>query len=518
MNKLDSALVAAALKDAGFEPTKKAKEADVVLINTCSVRRHAEDRVFSHLGHLKHIKQTSPQLIVGVIGCMAQRLGGELLDHDAVNIVCGPAQIPQIPELVKRALEKPIKLLSVTEDIRQKPPTTNNTILSIQDELRIHQCHSGLDPESISTNGETAWAAGSPHETLRNRVGRRPTLQITENIRKKTGHASTNYELRTMNSLDDFELAYDTDSHHIPHQAYVRVMRGCNNFCSYCIVPYVRGPEVSRPPGRIIEQIKKLADKGIKQITLLGQTVNSYKYPAGDRTYRLADILEMANRVDGIRWIRFITSYPAGFDESILQAMADLPKVCRYLHIPAQSGSDRILKAMNRRYTTAEYLDLLARAREIVPGIAIAGDFIVGFPSEADTDFAATVELVKKAKYKNCFVFKYSPRPGTRANDKLADSVPANVKKQRNTELLAVQNKISARYNKRFLGQTLEVLVEGTSKKPHLDSAENAGMPQLVGRTATDYIVVFNGPESLAGEFAKVKITKVSPLTLFGTI
>ena len=446
MNKLDSALVTGALKDAGFEPTEKAKDADVVLINTCSVRQHAEDRVLSHLGHLKHIKETRPGLVVGVIGCMAQRLGAELLDHEAVDIVCGPAQIPQIPDLVKRALEEPNKLLSVTENIRRK-------------------CS---DDQS--------------------------------------------------GALDTFETTHDSDKCHILGQAFVRVMRGCNNFCSYCVVPYVRGPEVSRPPGPIIEQIRRLAAEGIKQVTLLGQTVNSYNYPAGDKTYRLADLLEMANEVEGIRWIRFITSYPVGFDEAILHAMADLPKVCPYLHIPAQSGSDRILKAMNRRYTANEYLDLLAKAREIVNGIAIAGDFIVGFSGETDADFAATVELVKKAKYKNCFIFKYSPRSGTRADDKLADTVPADVKKQRNIELLAVQNGISGEYNKRFLGQTFEILVEGLSKKPHLDSAKSAGQPQLVGRTATDYIVVFNGPARLAGEFAKVEITRTSPLTLFGRL
>jgi tRNA-2-methylthio-N6-dimethylallyladenosine synthase len=453
MNKLDSALVTGALKDAGFVQTEKVKDADVVLINTCSVRQHAEDRVLSHLGHLKHAKKTRPGLVVGVIGCMAQRLGAELLDHGAVDIVCGPAQIQHIPDLVQRALEDKTKLLSVTENIRQKAAAT-----------------------------------------------------------------ATNYELQTTNSLDDFELAYDSGRSQIPSQAFVRVMRGCNNFCSYCVVPYVRGPEVSRSPGPIIEQIRRLAAEGVKQITLLGQTINSYSYAGGDKTYRLADLLEMASKVEGVRWVRFITSYPVGFDDSILRAMADLPKVCPYLHIPAQSGSDRILKAMKRRYRASEYLDLLAKARQIVPGIAIAGDFIVGFSGETDEDFAATVELVKKAQYKNCFIFKYSPRPGTRADEKLTDTVPAEVKKDRNIKLLAVQNEISGQYNKRFTGQTVEVLVEGPSKKPHLDSDANAGWPQLIGRTATDYIVVFNGPKSLAGHFAKVEITKISPLTLFGKL
>ncbi len=445
MNKLDTSLVAVALQQAGFTQTSKITEAGVVLINTCSVRQHAEDRVFSHLGHLKHLKESRPEIIVAVIGCMAQRLGKELLDHEAVDIVCGPAQITQIPELIGQALANKTKTLVVTEKIRKKPPT---------DEA---------------------------------------------------------------NSLDEFEFCYDRVDDRIPAQAYVRVMRGCNKFCTYCVVPYVRGQEISRPPNAIIEQIKKLADQGAKQITLLGQTVNSYKYNAGDKSYSLADILEMASDIEPVKWLRFITSYPADFDEAILHAVAGLPKLCPYLHVPAQSGSDKILNAMNRHYTSGEYLALLERARRIVPNIAIAGDFIVGFPGESDEDFQATADLVKQAQYKNCFVFKYSPRPGTGADKKLTDTVPLDVKKQRNTALLEIQNEISEKYNKSFLGQTLEIMVEGLSKKPHLNKAEN-NHPQLVGRTATDYIVVFNGPEILAGEFAKVKITKTSPLTLFGEI
>ena len=304
----------------------------------------------------------------------------------------------------------------------------------------------------------------------------------------------------------------------VPGQAFVRVMRGCNNFCTYCIVPYVRGPEISRPPQAIIEQIRKLTDRGVKQITLLGQTIDAYKYEAGDKTYALADLLEMTSDIEAVKWVRFITSHPGKFDPAILHAMGDLPKVCSYLHIPAQSGSDRILKAMNRGYTSAQYLDLIAQARDIVPGISIASDFIVGFPNETDEDFAATVDLVKKARFKNSFVFKYSPRPGTHSTKKMEDNVSDEIKKQRNIELLDVQNRIAEEDNKSFAGQTLEVLVEGLSKKPHLNKAENDNNPQLVGRTATDYIVVFNGPESLTGGFAKVKIDKTSPLTLFGQL
>ena len=227
----------------------------------------------------------------------------------------------------------------------------------------------------------------------------------------------------------------------------------------------------------------------------------------------------MASDIDGLEWIRFVTSYPAEeFFDEILQAMADLPKVCNYLHIPAQSGSDKILWAMNRHYTAENYLQLLTKARDIVPGIAIAGDFIVGFPGETQADFEATVDLVKKARYKNCFIFKYSPRPDTTADKRLADDVPLEVKKRRNIELLAVQEKISDELSADFLGKQVKVLVEGLSKKPHLDSEQSDGNPQLIGRTATDYIIVFNAPPSLAGQFAKVKITKTSPLTLFGRL
>lgn len=447
MNKLDTALVTAALGEAGFGLTDSVKEADIVLINTCSVRRHAEQRVLSHLGLLKHIKKSRPNMVVGVIGCMAQRLGSELLKDNTVDIVCGPAQIPQIIGLVEETLQKKEKTLAVTAKIRNR----------------------------ISEQQDVA--------------------------------------------LEEFESAYGIGDKAIPGQAFVRAMRGCDKFCTYCIVPYVRGPEVSRPPAAIIEQIKRLAGEGIKLVTLLGQRVNSYKYKAGEKTYCLADLLYLTSQVKGIEWIKFVTSYPAEecYDE-ILKAMVDLPKVCNYLHMPAQSGSDKILRAMNRNYQASQYLELLDRAKAIVPGIAIAGDFMVGFPGETEEDFQETVSLVQKARYKNCFVFKYSPRPGTVGEKKLQDDVPQEVKRRRNIELLAVQEKISDKLSRGFLGKTVEVLVEGLSKKSHLNACNEKDYPQLVGRTAEDWIVVFNGPEELAGEFAKVKISRISPLTLFGDL
>ena len=444
MNKLDTALVAAALKDAGYALTEHVKEADIVLFNTCSVREHAEQRVISHLGHLKHIKKQKSDLIVGIIGCMAQRLGQELLENDAVDIVCGPGQIPKLTELIQKTVAK--------------------------------------------NEGQ---------------------VSVAENIRKADKNPG----------LEDFESVYDRADKDIPGQAFVRAMRGCDNFCAYCIVPYVRGPEVSRPVVKIVEQVRRLAGEGVKLVTLLGQAVNKYKYIAGEKAYTLADLLYKVSDVNGIEWLRFVTSYPQKehFTE-LMQAMADLPKVCNYLHMPAQSGSDKILKAMNRRYTAQQYLELIQTARQIVPDIAIAGDFIVGFPDESDEDFEQTVDLVKNAQYKNCFVFKYSPRPGTTAQEKLLDNIPAEVKKQRNYKLLEVQEKISAELAVAFEGKWVNILVEGLSKKPHLNRADSGGNPQLVGRTADDWIVVFNGPVSLAGQFSKIKITKTSPLTLFGNL
>ncbi len=446
MNKLDTALVGSALAEAGFRLVDGINEANVVLINTCSVRQHAEDRVLSHLGHLKYLKEQRPDLVVGVIGCMAQRLGERLLGHAAVNIVCGPAQIPQIADLIRQALARNAKQVAVTERIRQPIPEGGG-------------------------------------------------------------------------SLDAFELEHSGRDGQIPGQAFVRVMRGCNYFCTYCVVPYVRGPEACRPPEAILEQVKRLAGAGIRQVTLLGQTVNSYKYRNGERTYCLADLLGLTSQVAGIEWVRFVTSYPADeFYDQILQVMADLPKVCRYLHMPAQSGSDRILKAMNRHYTAAHYLELIDKARMMVPDIAVAGDFIVGFPGETEDDFQATVDLTRQARYKNCFVFKYSPRPGTTADKRLADTVPEEVKQRRDAELLAVQERISDELNQAFLGRQVAVLVEGPSKKAHVNPADGDNHPQLVGRTSTDCIVVFNGPVSLAGRFAQVRITRTSPLTLFGEL
>ncbi len=445
MNKLDTALVTAALKDAGFAIAESENDANAVLINTCSVREHAEEKVFSHLGNLKRIKKSKPELVVAVIGCMAQRLGKELLEHEAVDIVCGPAQIPQITKLVKQAMEEKKQFLAVAEKIRTE-------------------------------------SAENPQ-------------------------------------LEKFESVYDRGDSQLPGQAYVSAMRGCNNFCSYCVVPYVRGPEISRQPELIIEQVKRLADSGVKLVTLLGQAVNAYKYNDNGKRWCLADLLYALSEIDGIEWIRFVTNYPKEeFYNEILTAMRDCEKVCRYLHMPAQSGSDKILAAMNRKYTAEQYLEMVDRAKATVPNLAVAGDFIVGFAGETDAEFEETVSLVEKARYRNCFVFKYSQRPGTKAEERLQDTVPQEVKRERNVRLLAVQEKISGELASEFLGKEVKILVEGPSKKPHLDTDNGDFGVQLVGRTEGDWIVVFKGDKSLAGSFVTVKITRTSPLTLFGKL
>lgn len=445
MNKLDSELVSSALARRGAELTDKLTSADVVIINTCSVRDHAEQRVLSNIGHISHLKKKRPDLLLAIIGCMAQRLGDRLAEHPAVDIVCGPGQIPLLPELIEEALSCRQKAVAVTSDIRR----------------------------------------GAAQEERRR--------------------------------LDSFEYTFDTAPSQTPNQAFVRVMRGCNNFCSYCIVPYVRGPEISRPADDIVSQVRKLAHSGVRQVTLLGQNVNAYRYePDSGTGLGLSELLERVCEIDGIEWIRFITSHPGKFDDSILEVMAGNEKICPYLHVPAQSGSNTILERMNRGYTREHYFDLIDRAREVVPGVAIAGDFIVGFPGESEADFAETCDLVRRVRYKNCFVFKYSPRPGTDSEQSLADNIPVEVKQERNVRLLEIQNAISEQENLRFENRKVTVLVEGLSKKPHLNRAQHEDMPQLIGRTADDYIVVFNGPESLAGQFTDVEIENTSALTLFG--
>jgi len=451
MNVLDSELVASLLARSGMVLTGEARDADVLLYNTCSVRRHAEDKVHSRLGWACQRKAAGRPLVIGVLGCMAQRLGAELLRrHPGVDIVCGPGRLAGLAELIRAA--------------------------------------------AAGTAARADVVALDPPRGAADRAG--------------DGDA-----------LGALDLARDPARVHLPGQAYVRAMRGCDRFCSYCVVPYVRGPERSRRPEEIVEEVRRLVGAGVTQVTLLGQTVNAYAWREGERTVGLADLLERLDAVSGLRRLRFVTSYPGGFDEAILQAMRDLPTVCEYLHVPAQSGSDRVLRAMNRGYTRAAYDGLIERARLVVPGVGIASDFIAGFPGERESDHAATLDLIRRAGFKNAYVFKYSPRPGTRAARGLADDVPEAVKSRRHGELLTAQGEVSLAQNRSFVGRTVDVLVEGPSPRAGRGPARPSGEAlQLTGRTRSDRIAVFDGPPSLAGTYVDVRVTDATALTLMGRV
>jgi tRNA-2-methylthio-N6-dimethylallyladenosine synthase len=299
-------------------------------------------------------------------------------------------------------------------------------------------------------------------------------------------------------------------------------MMGCDKFCTFCIVPSVRGPEQSRTPESIVAEARKLADEGCIEVTLLGQTVNSYRVAGSDgRTWRLSDLLDAIHEIDGLQRIKFITNFPRDMTDDLLQAVRDLPKVSPYLHVPAQHGSNEVLKRMKRGYTIEQYEEMLTRTRETLPHVAVSSDFIVGFCGETDREHELTCDLVRRVRFKNSFVFKYSPRPGTKAYGNLPDDVPEMAKKARNNELLAIQNQISLEDNRRYVGETVEVLVEGPSKSASkaddAKSAEN-GPIQLTGRTHGDRIVVFSGNERLAGSFVEIRIEAVTPTTLIGSI
>jgi tRNA-2-methylthio-N6-dimethylallyladenosine synthase len=304
-------------------------------------------------------------------------------------------------------------------------------------------------------------------------------------------------------------------------------------------VPYTRGPEVHRPPQNIIDEVRRLADAGVREVTLLGQTINHYHYQHGDgRQTSFAELLyQIHEATPGLPRLRFVTSFPRDFTDEALQAMRDCDRICRYLHVPAQSGSDRMLKMMNRGYTAGQYLDFIDRARGYMPDLCIASDFIVGFPTESDDDFAQTVEMVQRCRFKNSFIFKYSPRPGTVAIDRFKDDVPEDVKRRRNNELLAVQSRICAQNNRAMIGQAVQVLVEGESKLVSKAAAypssngvelgwekrrqvreESADRTQLVGRTRGDQVVVFDGERSLKGQLIDLEIVDARNLTLFGKL
>ncbi|MEZ6124350.1 MAG: tRNA (N6-isopentenyl adenosine(37)-C2)-methylthiotransferase MiaB [Planctomycetaceae bacterium] len=458
MNMLDSELVVAALRKEGYELTNSPKDADTVLFNTCSVREHAEHKIYSSLGRLKYAKRQAPQKVIGVLGCMAQK-DQDLIFQKAphVDIVVGTGQLAEIPRLIRETR-------SASERIQQKAVSLGRRDGSVAEISDSFQSYDPLrDPEM------------------------RPT----------------------------------------PFQAFVRIMIGCDKFCTYCVVPSTRGPEQSRPPSQILQEVRVLAEQGVKEVCMLGQTVNSYKHTEDGRLHRLSDLMYAINDVPGIERIRFVTSYPKDMSDDLLQAVRDLPKAVRYLHVPLQHGCNEQLKLMKRGYTVEDYREMMHRIQETIPGCSVSSDFIVGFSGETEESHQKSMDAIREFRFKNSFIFKYSERPGTKAADLLPDDIPEAVKKRRNNEMLDLQNSISEEDNAEFIGRRVRVLVEGPSKTAEKKAARGeagASVPgdplatQLMGRSECDRIVVFDGNPRLSGSTADVEIHDCTGTTLIGAI
>jgi tRNA-2-methylthio-N6-dimethylallyladenosine synthase len=421
MNEYDSERVAGLLGKQQFELTDRPDDADVILLNTCSIREKAEDKVFSQLGALKHLKRARPDLVIGVMGCMAQLQQGRIQERAPyVDLVFGSPAIARVGELLARV-----------------------------------------------------------------KAGHGPVLETGEGALVKIT---------------------DRPGAAVRLKAFVTVMEGCEKHCTFCVVPTTRGRERSHAPGIIVEEIRGLAAAGCREVTLLGQTVNAYGRDLTPPT-DLAALLAQVNDIDGIERIRFTTSNPYNLTSRLIHAIRDVPKVVEYLHLPLQSGSDRILARMHRGYTQARYLELIAELRDAVPGIALSTDLIVGFPGETDQDFALTVDMVERVEYDNAFVFRYSRRPGTPAAT-MPDQVSDDVKASRNAVLLEVATRVATERSRRLEGRTMPVLVDGMSRK---------NPREVTGRTRCNRVVNFDaGGRDLQGRVVSVRITQALPHSLRG--
>ena len=423
MNEYDSERVAGLLREERYELTPHEADADVIIVNTCAIREKAEDKVFSKLGQLRTLKTSRPDLLVGVMGCMAQLHQGEILRRaPQVDFVFGSPAIAKVAELVEHAR-------------RERRPVLE--------------------------------------------VGEAPLVKITA----KAGAASR-------------------------LKAFVTVMEGCEKRCTFCVVPMTRGRERSHPPVAILDEVRELAAEGCREVTLLGQTVNAYGRDLRPPT-DLAQLMAAIDEIDGITRIRFTTSNPYNLTTTLIRALRDIPKVCEYLHLPLQSGSNRVLARMNRGYTRERYLDLIDELKATVPDLALSTDLIVGFPGETEEDFVQTVEMVERVGYDNAFVFRYSVRPGTPAAT-MPDQIDPDVKASRNARLLEVATSVGAARGRRLLGRTVAVLVDGRSKK-------NA--TELTGRTRCNRVVNFAGDAGVSvGEVVDVHVTEALPHSLRGTL
>lgn len=427
MNVADSEVVASVMGMAGYEPTETLDDADAVFLNTCSVRENAEQKIVHRLAQLRAERRKRP-LIIGVLGCMAERVREELITNHGVDLVAGPDAYLSLPDLI----------------------------------LQVEAGGKAIDVD-LSTS-----------ETYRNVVPSR---------------------------IGGNRLS-----------GFISIMRGCNNFCHYCIVPYTRGRERSRDVKSILREARDLRDRGYKELTLLGQNVNSYRAVSsetGEEEITFATLLRMVAREVPEMRIRFTTSHPKDMSDETLRVIADEPNVCRHIHLPVQSGSDRVLERMNRKYTRAWYLDRVAAIRRIVPDCGLSTDIFAGYCGETEEDHQQSLSLMRECKYDSAFMFKYSERPGTFASRHFPDDITDEVKVRRLNELIALQNELSAESNRRCEGREFEILVEGRSKR----SAN-----QLYGRTEQNRVVVFDRGRHHPGEFLRVRITGSTSATLMGEV
>lgn len=433
MNKLDSELVETKLQQRGYSAATEEADADVVLINTCSVRQHAEDRVWSKLGKLRIRKRTEPSLVVGVLGCMAQEHKRYMLSRmPHVDLVVGPSAFGDIDDTVETARSRNRTLVEEREPAKTKHEVVGAGMVSVDH---------GVSGDSIKRNVKVR-----PHRS----------------------------------------------------QAYMSIMRGCNMPCSYCIVPTTRGDEISRPIADLVDEANRLVDDGVSEITLLGQTVNAYGRDLKGQNATLARLLRELHEIPALRRLAFITSHPNFLSPDLIDALAELPKVSRYLHLPVQSGSNNVLKAMRRGYTVERYKKRIEQLWAKAPDMELHSDFIVGYPGETAEDFEQTAALMRELRFAQSYIFKYSPRPGTLSSE-LADDIPEAEKDRRNQVLLAINEEVSAEKNRAMVGKTVEVLVEGPSKV--------AG--RLTGRTAHHRLVHFASDDlKLAGQYVPVTVTE----------
>jgi tRNA-2-methylthio-N6-dimethylallyladenosine synthase len=423
MNVADSEVVAAIMQMDGFETTQEIKDADLILINTCSIRENAEQKVLSRLQYFQSLKRKNKNLIVGVLGCMAERVKEKLIQEHHADLVVGPDSYLDLPHLIG---------------------TVENGAKAINVELSTTETYKDIIPLKLSG---------------------------------------------------------------IKISGFISIMRGCNNFCSYCIVPYTRGRERSREPESILNELRVLKSQGYREVTLLGQNVNSYLYVNGEEKIDFPHLLELvALEVPDMR-IRFTTSHPKDMSDKTLEIIAKYDNICKQIHLPAQSGSSKILKAMNRKYTREWYLDRIAAIRRVVPEASISTDLFCGFCSETEEDHQETLSLMREVGFDAAFMFKYSERPGTYAAKHIPDNVPEDIKIKRLEEIIALQLEISLLRNKEDIGKTMEVLVEGFSKRSR---------EKLFGRTSQNKVVIFDKNTHRIGDKVKVKIKEATAATLFG--